>query len=129
LPYTRDNQVKEDVVKERRNIKRRNVSYYMPVLDDDTLVLVGHMTDISPKGFRVDSKRAIPAGRDFRLRMDMTGAVADKPYITVVARSRWSRVDPLDPFVFNVGFEIVSMSSQDSEIYQRILTKYGSQSS
>jgi hypothetical protein len=128
LPYTGTNKVKEAVVKERRNIKRRNVSYYMPVLDDDTLVLVGHMTDISPKGFRVDSKRSIPDGKDFRLRLDMTGAVADKPYITVVARSRWSRVDPTDPFVFNVGFEIVSMSSQDAEIFQRILIKYGSQS-
>jgi hypothetical protein len=36
-------------------------------------------------------------------------------------------VDPTDPFVFNVGFEIVSMSSQDTEIFQRILTKYGTQ--
>lgn len=99
----------------------------MPVLDDDTLVLVGHMTDISQKGFRVDCKRAVLSGKDFRLRVDMTGAVADKPYITLVARSRWSRVDPTDPFVFNVGFEIVSMSSQDAEIFQRILTKYGTQ--
>jgi hypothetical protein len=121
--------IKEDVVKERRNIKRRNISYYMPVLDDETLILVGHMTDISSKGFRVDSKKVIPSGKDFRLRLDMTGAVADKPYITVVVRSRWSRVDPTDPFVYNVGFEIVSMSSQDSEIYQRILDKYGTQTS
>ncbi len=116
-------------MKERRNIKRRNISYYMPVLDDATLVLVGHMTDISPKGFRVDCKKSIPNGKDFRLRLDMTGAVADKPYITVVVRSRWSRVDPTDPFVFNVGFEIVSMSSQDTEIFQRILNKYGTQTS
>ena len=113
-------------MKERRNIKRRKFAYYMRVLDDDTLKLVGHLSDISSKGFKIDSQKIIPPGQNFRLRMDLTSEVSDKAYIIFSAISRWCQSDPTDPFIQNVGFEIVEISSEDSDIYQRIVEKYGS---
>jgi len=111
---------------ERRNIKRRKFAYYMRVLDDDTLKLVGHLSDISSKGFKIDSQQPIAPGQNFRLRMDLTSEVSDKAYIVFSAVSRWCQVDPMDPFIQNVGFEIIEISSEDSIIYQRIVEKYGS---
>lgn len=112
-------------MKERRNLKRRKFAYYMRVLDDDTLKLVGHLSDISSKGFKIDSQKHIAPGQNFRLRMDLTSEVSNKAYIIFSAISRWSHIDPADPFVQNVGFEITEINEEDSAIYQRIVEKYG----
>ena len=98
----------------------------MRVLDDESLKLVGHLSDISSKGFKIDSQMPIAPGIQFRLRMDLTAEVSNKAYIIFSAISRWCRVDPLDPFIQNVGFEIMEISTEDSAIYQRIVEKYGS---
>ena len=111
---------------ERRNLQRRSFSYYMRVVDDASGQLVGHLADISPRGFKLDCSQTLPVNKDFRLRMDLTSDVADRPYITFTARSKWSSPDSMDPFVFNTGFEIVHISMSDGEIFQRIVEKYGS---
>lgn len=111
---------------ERRNLERRNFTYYMRVVDDLSGQLVGHLADISPRGFKLDCSQALSIGKDFRLRMDLTSDVADKPFIVFTARSKWTHPDSMDPFVHNVGFEIVNISLVDGQIFQRIVEKYGS---
>jgi hypothetical protein len=44
-----------------------------------------------------------------------------------IARSKWCRRDHVDPFTFNVGFEIINMAPGDMLIFQRMFDKYGSQ--
>lgn len=110
---------------ERRNLNRRKFAYYMRILDDETLKLIGHLSDISHKGFKIDSQQPIAPGLKFRLRMDLTSEVSNKSHILFSAVSRWCRVDPTDPFIQNVGFEIKEISTEDTAIYQRIVDKYG----
>lgn len=110
---------------ERRRIERKDFSYYMRLIDNDTQNLVGHLMDISSGGFKLDSQKPIPANKDFRLRMDLTSDVANKPYMVFVARSKWCEVDPLDPFVYNVGFQLVNISPSDLDIINRMMEKYG----
>lgn len=110
---------------ERRNLERKDFSYYMRLVDNDTQKLVGHLVDISSGGFKLDSQAPVPVNRDFRLRMDLTSEVADKPAMVFVARSKWCEVDPLDPFVYNVGFQLVNIAPVDLEIIGRMIAKYG----
>ena len=110
---------------ERRNIERREFSYYMRLVDNDTQELVGHLMDLSSGGFKLDSQKAIPPNKDFRLRMDLTSEVADKPAMVFVARSKWCQTDPLDPFVYNVGFQLINISPADFNIINRMIEKYG----
>ena len=110
---------------ERRNRERKDFSYYMQLVDSDTQQLVGHLVDISSGGFKLDSQAPIPLNKDFRLRMDLTSEVADKPTMAFVARSKWCEVDPLDPFIYNVGFQLVNISPGDREIINRMIEKYG----
>lgn len=110
---------------ERRNIERKEFSYYMRLVDDSTQELIGHLMDISSGGFKLDSQKPIPPNKDFRLRMDLTSEVADKPTMTFVARSKWCEVDPLDPFVYNVGFQMINISPGDLDIINRMMEKYG----
>jgi len=110
---------------ERRNVERKEFSYYMRLVDNDTQELVGHLMDISSGGFKLDSQKPIPANKDFRLRMDLTSEVADKPSMVFVARSKWCQIDPLDPFVYNVGFQLINISASDYNIINRMIEKYG----
>lgn len=109
---------------EKRALKRRSFSYYMRVLDDSSRQTVGYMADISPHGFKLDCSTAIPDEKDLRLRVELTSDFSTRTYVTFLARSKWCRPDNLDPFSFNVGFEIVSISPVDEEIFLRIVDRY-----
>jgi hypothetical protein len=110
---------------ERRKKDRKDFSYYMRLIDNDTEDIVGHLVDISTTGFKLDSQAPIPINKDFRFRMDLTNEVADKPSMTFLARSKWCQVDPLDPFLYNVGFQLVNIAPGDREIFNRMMEKYG----
>jgi len=111
---------------ERRKRDRKDFSFYMRLIDHDTGTIVGHLVDISTTGFKLDSQNPIPLNKDFRFRMDLTGEVADKPSMTFLARSKWCQVDPLDPFLYNVGFQLVNIAPGDREIFNRMMEAYGS---
>ena len=113
---------------EKRKVQRRTFSYYMRVMDEMSGQLIGHLTDISTGGFKLDSATAIPMNKDFRLRIDLTGDVASKNHMIFQARTRWCRTDAIDPTAFNVGFQITSMVPGDFEIFSRMFEKYGTQS-
>ncbi len=113
-------------MKERRASERHDFHYYMPVTDDSTNRTLGHMADVSSNGFKLDSSQELPVGRDFRLRLDLERDVSNKPFISFVARSRWCAPDRFAPAVYNVGFEIVNMTSTDIGIYRQMVQKYAS---
>lgn len=110
---------------ERRNVERKEFSYYMRLVDNDTQKLVGHLVDISSGGLKIDSQEPIPVNKDYHLRMDLTSEIADKPTMVFIARSRWCEVDPLDPFIYNVGFQLVNIAPGDLNIINRMMEKYG----
>jgi hypothetical protein len=113
---------------ERRRLERKDFSYYMRLIDQDTGDLVGHLTDISTGGFKLDSQTPIPVEKDYKFRMDLTGEVANKPSMVFIARSKWCEVDPLDPFLYNVGFQLINIAPSDIEIFNRMMEKYGTKS-
>lgn len=104
---------------------RREFSYYQKVVDDETLQMIGHLADISSEGFKLDSQQPLPINKDFRFRLNLSGEVADKPSMVFVARSRWCKVDPLDPYIYNVGFQLIHIAPGDLEIFNRMMEKYG----
>ncbi len=112
---------------EQRRNDRRDFSYYMQVTDALSKQLIGHLTEISSSGFRLDSRKQIPSGEVLRLQIQLTPDVACKDFMVFIARSKWCRRDREDPNTFNVGFEIINMSSADATIFQRMCEKYGSQ--
>ena len=111
---------------ERRQKDRKEFSYYMRLVDSETQELVGHLTDISTGGFKMDSQKPIPVNQDFKFRMDLTSEVANKPSMVFLARSKWCEVDPLDHFTYNVGFQLINIAPTDLAIFNRMMEKYGS---
>ncbi|MBI5842334.1 MAG: PilZ domain-containing protein [Chloroflexi bacterium] len=113
---------------ERRRQKRRKFTYYMQVMDANTLQLIGHLSDISLIGIKVDSEKPLPVNVNYRLRVNLTQDVANKTFMVFNGRSKWCQMDKLEPNSYNVGFEVSTLSYNDSEIFQRMYDKYGSDS-
>lgn len=112
---------------ERRKLDRKNFSYYMRVMNESTGDLVGQLGDISSGGFKLESSKPIPLGEVFFLRIDQTGEISQKSFITFKARTRWCQKDPYDPTIFNVGFQIVEMTPADYDIFVTMFNTYGVQ--
>ena len=117
--------MKEKPIRERRKLKRRSLSYYMLVLDANKQQTIGHLVDITAEGFMMDSQYNLPINKEYRLRFDTTSDVADKTFIEMTACAKWSAVDTIETNLYDIGFEITSISPQDAEIIKRIIKKYG----
>ncbi len=111
---------------ERRKITRRSISYYMRVIDATENQMIGHLADITLTGLRMDSQKPIKVPEEYHLRIYTTPDVADKDYIEFVAWTRWCQVDPVDPGVYDIGFEIIRIAPHDAEIVKHIVDKYSS---
>ncbi len=99
----------------------------MLIADALTQETMGHLVDITPDGFMMDCPKAFPVERDFQFRLDTMPDGADKPFITVVARSKWCKPDVIEPYLYDVGFKIVNISQHDADIIRRISDKYAAQ--
>jgi hypothetical protein len=117
---------KDFTAKDRRRVKRQNLSYFMQVLDPETLQVIGHLVDINRIGLMLDSPIPLIGGKEMRIRLDTMPDVSDKAYIEFRARVKWCRADKIEPNVYNVGFEITSISAHDADIIQHIVDRYGS---
>lgn len=113
---------------ERRSAKRKKFTYYMRVLDAGTLQLIGYLTQISEVGIQVDSEKPLPVNTNFKLRVDLTGEIANKTMMVFNGRSKWCRLDPMEPNSYNIGFEVILLSRDDTEIFNRMIEKYARES-
>jgi hypothetical protein len=112
---------------ERRKRDRRDFSYYMRVMNENTGELVGHLADISISGFKLESQRPISKNTEYPLRIELSSDISNKPFIVFIASSKWCQPHLIDTTLYNVGFQIVNMNDDDLESYQKIFDVYGSQ--
>ena len=116
---------KEPSRPKQNRLPRKDFSYYMLIMDADSRTMVGHLADISPRGFKLDTQKQVPVNKDFRFLMNLPSEVANKPFMVFGARSRWCKVDPLDPCAYNVGYQLTQILPEDLEIINRMMEKYG----
>ena len=114
---------------ERRRLKRRKLAYYIVVLDALAEKTLGHLVDVTPSGIMIDSRDPLPLEKDYTLSLDTSEDVADKFFITFIARTIWCLRDPVDIYLFDVGFSIVDITESDAAILKRISEKYAAQDS
>ena len=117
---------KEKNARNKRRESRKSFSYYMQLQNAVTKEIVGHLSDMSTGGFKLDSENPIPPNTDFEFHLPLSSDVASKDFMIFRARSKWCKADPIDPFVYNVGFRLTAMDPEDHEIFKRVLEKYGS---
>jgi hypothetical protein len=110
---------------ERRRMKRRNISYYLPVMDRNTEEVIGHIVDLSMVGFMMDSKIPISSNAKFDLHLDFMEDIGGRASLDFTALSKWCHQDPIQPYLYNAGFEFFNIPTQDLEVIKSIAEKYG----
>ena len=113
------------MVEERRNLSRRTFSYYMRVMDEMTGEPVGHLSDISTTGFKLDCKKPLPPNTTLKVRIEQMGEIANKNFMVFVARAKWCKRDEFDVSRYNVGFQLVNIIRADYDIFVKMYDKYG----
>ena len=97
----------------------------MRVTDNNTYDLLGYLSEISLQGFKLDTQKVLTVKKDYTLRLEYAIEEKDKRYIVFVARAKWSQPDPITPYEYILGLQIVSMAPSEQEIYQNIVENYG----
>jgi hypothetical protein len=97
----------------------------MRVLDDDTQEILGHMVEVGALGLQLETTVPLPLQKDYYLRLELTPEVSDRPFIIFIARTRWCKIDDIEPNLYRVGFEIAEIMPDDKQIFLRVLAKYG----
>jgi PilZ domain len=110
---------------ERRTTPRKKFSFYMRVLDDDTHEILGHMVEVGSTGLQLETIVPLPLQRDYYLRLELTPELGDRPYIVFIARTKWCRIDDIEPNLYHVGFQVIEIMPDDKQIFLRVLAKYG----
>jgi len=115
------------MVAERRNLTRRSFSYYMRVMDEMTGEIIGHLSDISTTGFKLDCKRPIPPNTLLKMRIENVGQIANKDFMTFIACARWCKRDEYDMSMYNAGFQLTNIATSDYDVFVKMFNTYGVQ--
>jgi len=112
-------------MQERRKHRRLPVSYYLQVTDGRTQEIVGHLLDITPRGIMIDAKAPLPIGKNYHLRVETTADISDTSFIEFIARGVWCKPDAIEPYLYDIGLEIMNITPHDASIIRRIMESYG----
>ncbi len=107
-----------------RAYKRRHLIYYLEVYDDETGELLGHLVDITFEGMKLTSKKEIPTGKDFRLRMMLPEEFFQEKVLMIKATSMWSRKD-VNPDFFAVGLKAYDLDKDTADIIFGLIERVG----
>lgn len=109
---------------EKRTTPRKKFNLYMRILNDDTEEILGHMVEVSVIGLRMETVGPLPLAKDYYLRIELTPDLGPMPFIVFIARTKWCKMDVIQPNLFQVGFEIIEIVPEDREAFLRIIQKF-----
>ncbi len=111
---------------ERRSRPRRSSSLYLQFMNQRTGALVGDLADITRDGFRLESPAPIQPHLEFVFRVDVPAEISERRSIQLIARSLWSKPDPLDVRLYDTGFEMLYIDPRDARAIDLIIERFSS---
>jgi c-di-GMP-binding flagellar brake protein YcgR len=108
---------------EKRKLKRRQLIYYLKVMDGKTNQLLGRLADITSEGLMLISEKTIETERNFHLDLLLPTGMRGGRMINIEARSLWSKRD-VNPDLIDTGFRFIKISPQDLETIDELIMDY-----
>ncbi len=106
-----------------REQSRKPLRYYLRVLDRDDNTLVGHLADITPKGFMILTNRMPEKQGALSLLVELPRKAAGTRVILLQAVRRWCREQAGSGFL-RVGFQITDISPQDARLVEWLIDRF-----
>lgn len=109
---------------EKRKHKRKNLLYYLPVIDRNTGGQIGHLVDITRDGMMLISKEPIEKGLMFQIRIELPAVISGHVQIEFDAESRWNTKD-VNPEFFDTGFRFRDINVRTAAIIEQLISEHG----
>lgn len=113
-----------DEESETRIIKRRHLVYYLEVYNAETNELLGNLVDITTRGCKIVSRKAIPRDTIMMLKLLLPEGFFHEKELVFEARSVWSAND-VNPDFFDTGFEVPYLGLEPRKVIRRLIERVG----
>lgn len=112
-------------MKIERKESRKKLMKFTPVYDILHKTLLGYVGDLTLQGVMAIGEKPVEAGRHLTLGIDFPESLPEMPAtrVAISARAAWCRHDD-SPQYFNIGFEFIDVSPENSKIIGAILERY-----
>ena len=97
---------------ERRQHERKNLLFYLRVLNDVDKSFLGHAVNFSANGLMLLSASSIPVDSRQRLHLKLPGVTCNHEELVFDAHSRWCHKD-VNPDFFITGFQLCFAKQQE----------------
>jgi hypothetical protein len=108
----------------KRALERRNLLYYLQVVNQSTGDPIGRLVDITREGMMLVSEQALPIETIFQLRMLLPAGTLEKTHLDFEAKSLWCQQD-VNPRFFDTGFQLLNVDLKDITTIEALITDYG----
>ena len=107
--------------KELRNASRCSVDDFLTIYDEDKIVLLGRVDDLSMGGMCVLSELSIPLGNKVKLTIEIPLEDGGVDTIKQQCESVWIRADEASG-LHNIGFRFIGISASNMKKIHRIIS-------
>ncbi|MFH1148603.1 MAG: PilZ domain-containing protein [Pseudomonadota bacterium] len=109
---------------EKRKEKRKNLLYYLPVVDRNTGEQMGHLVDITRNGMMLISKEPIEKGLMFQIKIELQAIVSGHTQLEFDVESRWNSRD-VNPDFFDTGFRFMNIDARTTGLIEGLISEHG----
>jgi hypothetical protein len=110
--------------KEKRQVERKYLVFYLRVFDCLSAKVLGHVVNISSKGLMLLSDNAIPVNQEYQLKMQLPSEVSDLGEIIFNAVSCWCKQDR-NPDFYVAGFKIHDLNESGKNDVLHLIDDFG----
>jgi hypothetical protein len=108
---------------EKRKLKRRNLIYYLRVVDRANNRLVGRLVDLTTEGMMLISENPLASNQTYHMKMVLPAEIDLTREIHIDAQSQWTKPD-VNPELYATGFHFLRVSPQDIGIIKDLIADY-----
>ncbi len=108
--------------RERREVERKYLVYYLRVFDGMSSKVLGHIINLSSRGAMLLSDDPIAVNNDFRLRIQLPAEASERRDLMLDATSLWCKKDT-NPNFFLAGFQIHDLKLSEKNDILHLLDK------
>jgi hypothetical protein len=109
---------------DKRKVSRKYLVFYLRVFDGMSSKVLGHLVDISDRGFMIVCDEPIAVNEDYRLRMRLPTTMKDRQEVVLSATSRWCKLDS-NPDFYLAGFQMHDLEQQTKNLIAALIRDFG----
>ena len=113
-----------EIKRDKRKVSRKYLVFYLRVFDGMSGKILGHLVDISDRGFMVICDEPMAVNTDYRLRMRLPTTMKDRQEVMLSATCRWCRLDR-NPDFHMAGFQMHDLRPHLKNLIAALIRDFG----